>query len=148
MPLNRTPTEVAGTTGVTGVTDPQIALARGIVSAAVGYALAAPTLPDFRARDLRLITEALDWQAVYVKANPDLITRRGDVQAASTNGNSLTYKADADELDTLLAPLAKLTLKRLSWRRSRSVKLKRAPDRPQPQTLVHDGADADWTPLR
>lgn len=145
-PFARTPADVLDSTGAT-VTETQIATARGIISAAVGYALGAPTLPDFRARDLRLLTEAIDWQAAYVAGNPGITTQRGDLAAASTNGNSLTFR-DGDELDQLLAPLAKMTLRRLSWRRSRSVKLKRAPDNSSPQTLVSDGADAEWTPLR
>jgi hypothetical protein len=149
MPLTRTPAEVAARTGIAGVTVANIATAVGIVSAVVGYDLAAVTLPAFRPRDLDRMTAAVDWQAVYVQQNPGVTTQAGNLTSASANGVAVGYDASGSA-GALLAPLARLSLDRLSWRRSRSISMKRVPDRPvaPPQSLISDGADTDWTRLR
>lgn len=147
MPLNRTPQQVADRTGIAGVTDANIATARGIIAAEVGYDLSADDLPKFRARDLRLVTEAVDWQAAYVKDHPDLLSRDGNLASASTNGNAVSW-GPGGAAGSIVAPLAAMSLRRLSWRRSRSVPMRRVADRPLPQTLTNDGNDAEWKPLR
>lgn len=146
--FTRTPAQVLASTGVAGITDADIATARGILSAAVGVDLSVDPAPVFRARDLSRLTSALDWQAVYVHSNPGLATKAGNLAAASANGVGVTYAGTS--AGALLAPLAKMSLDRLSWRRSRSVKMRRVKDAPlpAPQTLTNDGADGDWTPLR
>jgi hypothetical protein len=149
MSLDRTIAQVTARTGVAGVTDAHIATARGIVSAVVGVDLSLTPTPVLRLSDLGRLTAAVDWQAVYVKANPGIIEQAGNLTSASANGVAVGYDASGSA-GALLAPLARMSLDRLSWRRSRSIRMKRVPDRPvaPPQTLVSDGADTDWTPLR
>ena len=69
--------------------------------------------------------------------------------SAAANGVSVGYDASGSA-GSLVAPLARYALDRLSWRRSRSVRMKRTKDTPivTPQTIINDGADTDWTPLR
>lgn len=137
---------VADRTGVT-VSDLQLRQAVGVITAEVGYDLAADPLPVFRARDLRLLGEAVDWQAAYIAEHAELLTREGNLNSASTNGNALSW-GEGGSAGALIAPLAAMSLKRLSWRRSRSIPMRRTRTSGGPQTLVHDGSDAEWRPLR
>lgn len=145
-----TTAEVLQVTGAT-VTDAQLATAQAIVSVFSGIDLdpardlaAAGYLP----RDRRLLKSAVIWQAAYVVKDPDVTTRAGNLTAANANGVSVSYD-DTGSAGSILAPLAKLSLTRLSWRRSRAVSVVReAPRLWAVQTLTSDGSDADWRPLR
>lgn len=148
MSLDRTPQLVQDRTGVAGITVAQIATARGIISAVVGYDLSETPLPAFRAADLKRLEAAVDWQAVYVSKNPDLATRAGNLTSAGANGVSVGYDSSGSA-GAILSPLARYSVNRLSWRRSRSIRMKRVEDNPtRPQTLVNDGDPAEWKPLR
>ncbi len=144
--VTRTPQQVQDSTGMTGVTEAHIATARGMVGLDVARDLGDDELL-LRARDRRLIEKAVDWQAVYVKDHPDLLSREANLASASTNGNAVSWGPGGSG-GAMLGPLAAMSLKRLSWRRSRSIPLRRARERAIPQTLTNDGIDTEWVPLR
>lgn len=142
-----TPAEVNGITGVTpSVTD--IVTATGIVESVTGVDLStAPSLP-FRKADVRHLKQAVAWQARYVKEHPDVLTREAGMTGANTNGVSVSWGPGGSE-GGLVAPLARMALRRLSWRGSRSVRMRASkPALTIPQTLTNDGADGSWSPLR
>lgn len=141
-----TPALVLTATGKT-VTTAQVATAQAMIGLLTGLDLDAVPLP-YSARDVRALTRAVTWQSPYVAANPNLAADLGDIASASSNGNSVTYKEGTPEA-RLLAPLARAALSRLSWKRSRSLRM--VPAKPTPlrsQTLLIDGDDTDWRPLR
>lgn len=144
-----TPAEVLDKTGQS-VDAAAISSALSVVEVIAGKPIAAAEDRDrLRKRDLRLLHDAVAWQAAHMKTNPEATLAAGNVAAAAANGVSVTYRdGAADPTLGTLGTLAAMSLKRLSWRRSRSVPL--LPARPvgRPlQTLVDDGLDSDWTPL-
>jgi hypothetical protein len=146
MPNLTTAAEVLDATGKS--TDAAaIARAQAVIGTVTGRDLDADPLPGYWSRDLRLLKRAVIWQTAYLDDNPHVLSQLGGVVSASTNGNSLSF-GPGGAADTLLAPLAAMSLRRLSWRRSRAIPLRKAPDRVHPQTIVHDGSDSEWTPLR
>jgi hypothetical protein len=142
-----TPEEVNDITGKS-VSSADIARAQAMVEDATGVDLSPDPLPAYYTRDLRLLKRAIIWQTAYLDDHPDLLSREPNLTSASTNGNSMSW-GEGGSAATLLAPLADMSLRRLSWRRSRSIPLVRAPDQPKrAQTLVNDGLDSEWMPLR
>lgn len=145
-----TVTEVAEATGKS-VSASDITRAQAVIATATGRDLDQPwgtdEAPGYRARDLRLLRDAVLWQTAYLDDNPDVLVQLGNIEAASTNGNSVKY-GEGGAAASLVGPLAAMSLRRLSWRRSRSIRMRRQRDTPHPQTIVHDGSDREWTPLR
>jgi hypothetical protein len=141
-----TAAEVLDATGKS-VSAADITRAQSVIATVTGRDLDVDPLPNYRARDLRLLKSAVVWQTAYLDDNPDVLVQLGNVQRASTNGNTVEYAAGGAS-GSLVAPLAEMSLRRLSWRRSRSIRMRRPPDRPAPQTIIHDGADGEWRPLR
>ncbi len=158
MTIEITPTvpEVDAVTGET-VTEAQISTAQAVIETMCGYDLSDTVTADGTARkaslyrrDLRLLRQAVIWQAAYVKANPDIFTRAGNLKSAQANGVAVSW-GPGGSAGSILSPLASMSLQRLSWRRSRSQRLgvSRAILRPsRAQTLLSDGASSDWRPLR
>lgn len=142
--------EVQQVTGA-AVTEAQLATAQAIVSVFAGIDLDPArdlTAAGYLARDRRLLKAAVIWQAVYVKAHPDAVQQAGNLVAASANGVSVSYD-ETGSSGAILSPLAKLSLGRLSWRKSRAVSVVREARRVwATQTLTSDGSDAEWRPLR
>lgn len=141
-----TPEDVSLLTGKS-VAAADITRAQGIIEDATGIDLSPSDLTHFRARDLRLLKRAVVWQTSYLDDHPDLLSREAGLVSASTNGNAMQW-GEGGSSSGLVSPLAAMSLRRLSWRRSRSVPMVRAKDAPRAQTLVNDGADGEWRPLR
>lgn len=68
--------------------------------------------PDISDRDRYFLKLAAAYQAAFVKDNPDLFSRN-DVTSASQDGESANYRNPDSHL---LAPLARKSIRRLSWR--------------------------------
>jgi hypothetical protein len=112
--------EVLEYTGST-VTDAQITVANGVIDLFSGVTdLARDNLSD---RDLRLLSKAAAYQAVWQIAQVDVFTRT-DVATSSQDGASFTAPTGNPDF-AQLAPLAKRCLDRLSWRKTRSVRVRR-----------------------
>jgi hypothetical protein len=110
--------EVLAYTGTT-VTDAQITMSQAVIDIFSGTQIEA--LANHSARDLRLLKMATAYQTVWQIAQVD-VTSRTDVKQLSQDGANFT-PAGPDSL--LLAPLAARCLAQLSWKRSRSVQVKR-----------------------
>ena len=106
--------DVLALTGET-VTDPQVAMAQGIVELFAGTDEDADA--DQSARALKCLKRAVAYQAGWMNTQIDLFARL-EVTTLSQDGVSL-QPATVDA--QLLAPLAGRWLDRLPWRRSRSV---------------------------
>lgn len=104
--------------------------------------------PDISDRDLYWLKLAVCYQAAWLLEQPDYL-ERNDVSAASQSGQSVTLKADG----LVLAPMARRSIKRLTWRGPRAIVPDRTPDR----RTVAMGVDSalaestddilDWQPL-
>lgn len=106
-----TVTDVSTITGST-VDAGQLARATSLIELAVGRTEDNTFIP---ARDLRWLKRAVAYQAAWMLAQPDLLTK-ADVKSSSQDGAWQVYKGGQ-----LLAPLAKKCLKKLTWRGNRSV---------------------------
>lgn len=144
-----TPAEVFAMTG-DEVTTGDIAKATGIIEAMSGAELTDPDLTTVphSTRDARLLERAVAWQAAYVaQADNDGAERKpGNLTSASNGDVSVAYGAGGSG-GAILSPLAAKYLARLSWRRSRSLKVKRQAAPTRVQTLVNDGSDREWSRL-
>lgn len=125
-----TTADVLALTGQT-VTDNHIAQAQGIISVKCGRDLSdalifsgtgLAALVPF-ARDQRLLKQAVVYQAAWIPAHPDTFLA-ADIQQYTADGTSAVYK----ENGMYLAPLARTCLRRLSWQRTRSIHIDRAPE--------------------
>lgn len=112
------------------VTDEDIDVAEGILATLHG--LIPGVARKVSGRDAYFLRLATAYQAAWVVANPDLFERL-DVSSAGQDGQSATFKPDA----LVVAPLARRTLKRLSWRGVRNI----GPGRPARVVNVNDD---DW----
>lgn len=108
MPTWATVGDVETIAGAT-VTDADIVRAEHVLDAVTGCGDLKPE--QLRKRNLRALKLAAAYQAAWMKGQVDLHTRH-DVTSLSTEGGSF---ATRDELTLLLAPLAKLALKRATW---------------------------------
>ena len=113
------PAEVTEVTGVI-VEEATVNLAQAVIESVVGRT----TLDNDRlsARDLLWLKRAVAYQAAWMPAQPDLFTRT-EVRSSSQDGASAAYTGGEDQV---LAPLAKRTLRRLSWRGSKSIQVRQA----------------------
>lgn len=144
-----TPEQVLATTGAT-VTPEEIGVAAGIIESVTGLDLSVDPLP-YAKRDLRHLRSAVAWQARYMQTNGEAVDREGNLASANTNGVAVSWVGGS--ADGILAPLARMALRRLSWRRSKTVRMVKGRPVPAlteapPQTLVSDGDDGSWKPLR
>lgn len=71
---------------------------------------------DISDRDLYWLKLATAYQAAWLQAQPDFLTRN-DVSAVSADGQSATGRADW----LTLSPMARSSIKRLSWVGTRSM---------------------------
>lgn len=144
-------------TGTAGIVEADVVKAQGILSVITGVDFevdSADALP-YAKRDVRTLRTAIAWQAAYVHANgtkvDNAVASVREAVSASTNGVSVNYGTAETVRGTLggiVAPLASMALRRLSWRGSRSVRM--VPSRRtllRAQTLVLDGDDAEWRRL-
>lgn len=140
--------DVATYTGVT-VTDPQIVQAQSIIE------LFADTTEDasdnglIAGKNLRLLKMAVAYQAAWMLSSPDLFTHQ---DAQSVQQDSVSYTAPHANA-SLLAPLAKRCVDRLSWKRIRGLRVgpmvgrRRVPQQVNATDAVLDDNDPRWRPL-
>lgn len=98
-----------------GETPAELIQAEAVISLKLG--VIPGEAPRIGGRDGHFIRSAVAYQAAWLRDQPDLFTRL-DVDALSQDGQSVTPRGDG----LVLAPLAKLALRRVSWRApSRSI---------------------------
>jgi hypothetical protein len=100
--------------------------------------------------NLRYLKYAVAYQAAWMTAHPDAFTG-SDFESFQSDGLQATR---GSENDNLLAPMAKRCIKRLSWKRNRSLYLNPAFSRrsymPRPEdsnNALLDDYRTDWRPL-
>ena len=109
MALIITPAEIADATGQS-FTEGDVQTAQDVVELFCGRDLSDTlTTGDFTPADLRRCRLAVQWQAVYLAANPDVVTREL-VKRAAANGASIERDGDG-----ILSPLAKRCIQTCSW---------------------------------
>lgn len=121
-PTEVTPELVAAITGVT-VSAELIAQATAIIELAMGIDLS--NLANLRAINRRWAVYGICYQAAWMPGQPDLMSRI-DVTTISQDGLALTPR---DRNSLIIAPLASKALRRVTWKRSRTI-------------LVHQGRAA------
>ncbi|MCA1840198.1 MAG: hypothetical protein ABR585_12495 [Gemmatimonadaceae bacterium] len=76
--------------------------------------------PLIRAKNLRLLKMAVAYQAAWMSDHPDLFTHV-DIGSMNQDGVFFVYK---HENASLLAPMARRAIARLSWRRNKNIKVR------------------------
>lgn len=136
------------TRNLTGVevTDADLFKAQAIIELFSGVTIEASDNDLISGRNLRLLTWAVAYEAVFVKDRPDLFTG-ADTSNWSQDGVSAT---PSNENAALLAPLALRCLRRLSWRteplRALTRRGRSSDDRGNRDSAVRDD-QFNWTPL-
>ncbi len=110
-----TTNDVRVITGVI-VTDDERARAASILETVTGL-IEAVSRPDISDRDRHFLKLATCYQAAWMQNHPDLFDRE-DVTSASQDGESAAYRNPDSHL---LAPLARKSIRRLSWRGLRAI---------------------------
>lgn len=110
--------DVHNFTGVT-VVDADVNEAQGIIDVYAGITTVA--IANLKARDIRLLKQAVCYQAAWAAKQIDVFTRV-DVQSVNQDGMNFTI-TDPDAM--IIAPLARRCLDRLTWRKPRSVNVRR-----------------------
>jgi hypothetical protein len=110
-----TPEQASSVTGV-GLAQADLDKAYPIIEIFAGVTTDAQ--PTLKPRDLRLLRYAEAYQAAWMQDQVN-VTGRLDIADSSQDGTSWSSQGD----DTLiLAPLAKRSINRLSWRKSRTLR--------------------------
>lgn len=100
-------------------------------------------------KNLRLLKNAVAWQAAWMSQHPDVFAAM-EVNSATQDGLSYT---SITALSGVVSPLARMNIDRLSWKRNRSVLIRKAGQRQGniPNRLNTTNADLDdnrnWKPL-
>jgi|GEM_PF-5138028 len=101
----------------------------------------------FSVADQRNMKFAIAWQSAFMTSNPTALT---EVQASSKKVSdvAVTYDTSATK-SSWLAPMARIALRKMSWKGSRTVQIGRLDDKVEYQYL-NEAADAftGWTPTR
>lgn len=140
--------DVAEITGST-VTDEKVDLAQSMIEVRIGRI--GDQTAYISTRDLAWLKRAVSFQAAWLNAHPDVLTRL-DATSVAQDGASAQVRGDG----LVLAPLAKTALRRVSWRGSRSVhtpsvyRTRASVVYPAAEGVVavFDYPDEDWEPLR
>jgi hypothetical protein len=138
---------VADVTNLTGITPTaaQVTQAQGIIEIFAG---ATEEAIEFSSTNERLLTKAVAYQAAWITEHPDAFTNV-DVTSWNQDGASSTL---THHNAGVLAPMAKRCIDRLSWRGTRSLRIRsRAENEGYPFDFnSRDSAAADddreWTP--
>lgn len=111
-------TNIAEVKNITGadVEREDIIRAQAIVEAFVGRNESEISGAD----DVSLMAKAVAYQTVYMRSNYDRVFEQAAIKQFGQMDSQMTL--DTDMAAPFIAPLAVLTLRNLSWRRSRSVK--------------------------
>jgi hypothetical protein len=143
-----TPGDTAFYTGITP-TAAQVAQAQAVVELFADTTEAASDAGNISEKNLRLLKQAVAYQAAWVTQHPDAFTNM-DTTTVSQDQVSVTWlHANAG----ILAPLAKRCIDRLSWRqRNRPLRIRRRNEYQIPRTLnltsaVADDNDPRWRPI-
>lgn len=135
-------------TGAT-VTEAQLAQAQAIVEVLADTTTDASDAGNISAKNLRLLTQAVAYQAAWITAHPDAFT---NIDLTNFNQDQVSGTlAHANAL--ILAPWAKRCIDRLSWKRIRPLKIgPRSGYGGIPRTMnltsaVMDDDDPRWRPL-
>ncbi|WP_405708475.1 hypothetical protein OG264_11700 [Streptomyces xanthophaeus] len=99
-------------------------------------------------KNLRLLKQAVAFQATWLTAHPDAYTNT-DFSVFKMDGLGVTNR-HANTM--ILAPLAKRCIDRLSWKRNRSVIIRKPgfrgnPVSPDPNNADLDDRRTDWRPI-
>jgi hypothetical protein len=102
---------------------------------------------EIRPRDARHLKMATAYQAAWSKGQID-VTTRTDVSQFTQDEMSATY---ANKEAVVLAPLARQAIKRLSWKGTRSVRLRRPADvlqagDPDTRFVTDEDPETVWRP--
>lgn len=140
--------DVATYTGAT-VTDAEIIQAQAIVELFADVTEEATDAGAVSGKNVRLLRMAVSYQAAWMTLNPDLFTHQ-DAQTVQQDSVAFT---PAHANASLLAPLAKRSIDRLSWKRMRALRIGptrggyRIPARMNVDNAVLDDNDPRWTPI-
>jgi len=154
---------IADVQTITGVTVTQAVLDRSHLlvetlidrtEAMIGNAAAFGTAEDYEGRpqDLRRLKTAVAWQAAHLtSAATPLAGQIGGVAAISQPDLSITFKDGADDLRRMFSPLVLSTLRKLSWRRNRSVPIASGATRsvfdPEDDDMHGERNQSHWVPI-
>lgn len=144
-----TTSDVATYTGLT-VTAAQVEQAQAVIELFADTTEDASTAGNISPKNLRLLKLAVAYQAAWITQHPDAFTnldttqiQQDGVVASFTHHNA-----------TVLAPLAKRSIDRLSWRRNRSLRIgpmrggtAGAPRRMNLTSATADDNDPRWKPM-
>lgn len=146
MPDWTTTANVAARTPET-VTAAQLEQAHAIIESALGIDRDA-SAPWLKARDLRILGRAVEYQAAYVKANPSIFTER-DLVAISQPDLSIVYgQGGAETTPAWLAPMAAMVLRKFRYSGPRTVQLESTITQPGAAADDDYGDDGDgWEPI-
>lgn len=111
--------EVLTYTGIT-VTDEELAQAQAMIEIFADVTEDADA--NMKTKNLRLLKMAVAYQAAWITEHPDLFTH---VDVSTMLQDGLQFVA-GHENAFVLAPMARRAVNRLSWRRNRSIKVKRS----------------------
>lgn len=110
-----TPTEATDITNAAEVTAEQISAANFVIDIFAGVVVAAAA--SLKPRDLRMLKGATAYQAVWQRDQIDFLDR---MDVDNLNQDGIEYSKGNPDAH-ILAPLARMCLGQLSWRRSRSL---------------------------
>jgi hypothetical protein len=139
--------DVAAYTGITA-TAAQVAQAQAVVEVFADTTTAASDAGNISEKNLRLLKQAVAYQAAWITQHPDAFT---NVDLTNFNQDQVSGTlAHANAL--ILAPLAKRCIDRLSWKRMRPLRIGRRGGRPVSPYLNTTSASRDendprWRPL-
>lgn len=132
-------------TGVT-VTDAGLAQAQGVVEVFADVTADASDAGNISTKNLLLLQKAVAYQAAWMTLHPDVFLNIDISQMQQDQASFTSLHANSG----VLAPMAKRCIDRLSWHRSRSLRLKR-PGGTVSRTNQYDSAVRDdnavWTPM-
>jgi hypothetical protein len=139
-------------TGVS-VTSEQLDQAQGVLDVYAGVTVEAAA--NLSARDLRLLGQALAYQAAWMNRQLDVFSR---LEVSEVDQDGMRFKPSSQDA-LILAPLADRCLRRLSWAQPRSVRVSSAcatrrrfasVEAAQAAFLADEGgfgSGSDWLPL-
>ncbi|MFI5473205.1 hypothetical protein ACIA6D_23565 [Streptomyces cacaoi] len=140
--------DVTTYTGLTA-TDAHVTQAQGIVEIFADVTEDASEDGLISAKNLRLLKQAVAYQAGWITQHPDVFT---NVDLSSFNQDQVSGNLRHDNA-LILAPLAKRCIDRLSWRRNRGLRIRpRTGAGSIPARMNLTSADADdndprWRPI-
>lgn len=135
-----TVSDVSSLVGAT-VTEAQIRQAVTSLEVQIGLIQDVPRT-EIRDRDRYFLKIAVCYQAAWIAAQADLL-ERSLVTAASQDGESASFTMDS----LTLAPLARLAIRRLSWKGRRTIGPGRAPSLPVNINSDEYEETLNWRPV-